>query len=711
MRAIVLFMAIATPTMAGSAQVTPIQKVVSMLTDMLAKAKAEKQNEQELFKKYEEFIQLTSEEKAYSIKKEKEQIEQLSADIDKAGADAMVAAKEIAAHDTDVSTWEADKAAATKQREEAHAVFSETHKDYTESIEAVERATATLKAGNKPAGAAVTFLLQLHSMNKVSVKAKKIIMSFLQDNAKDQPMVQNALLQDAAMAEDGSAFDDSMPQAKVEAYESSSGGIMEMVEQLGEKFDNERMELEKREANEVAAYDMMVKDLTNQIEATTDERNQKAAHKAKREQDKADASGALSDTQDLLAADTKFVKDMETEHRQKTSDFGIRQGVRTGEIEAIEKAMEIMTSDSVSGSGAKHLPAMIQKKSKKLALVQLRASASSANPDQREAVAFFLEDKARSLHGSRVLSLVAQKVAVDPFKKIVKMIKDMIVKLQEEANEEAEHKGFCDTEMSTNKATRDTKTEESGALKAQAEELTANIEKLATEISELEQGIADIDAAVKTATEERFEEKEKNTATIADAKAGALATGAAMKVLQDFYKKAAMTPEGTTVPEPTAEPAIKWDPRIANMVLVQVPGAPDTFEKPYTGMENGGVMGMLEVVTSDFERLDAETTAAETASAAEYDQFMADSKEDKETKDSSRRMKVTEKIDKEGALARTNKDLKSVSEELAAAEAYYEKLKPTCIDAGETYEERDARRKAEIESLKEALSILNGESV
>merc|ERR1719271_959408 len=106
----------------------------------------------------------------------------------------------------------------------------------------------------------------------------------------------------------------------------------------------------------------------------------------------------------------------------------------------------------------------------------------------------------------------------------------------------------------------------------------------------------------------------------------------------------------------------------------QVPGAPETFEKPYTGMENGGVMGMLEVVTSDFERLDAETTAAETAAAAEYDQFMTDSKDDKETKDSSRRAKVTEKIDKEGALARTNKDLKSTSEELAAAEEYYEKL-------------------------------------
>ena len=39
------------------------------------------------------------------------------------------------------------------------------------------------------------------------------------------------------------------------------------------------------------------------------------------------------------------------------------------------------------------------------------------------------------------------------------MIKDLIVRLMEEANEEAEHKGWCDTELSTNEQTRKEKTE------------------------------------------------------------------------------------------------------------------------------------------------------------------------------------------------------------------------------------------------------------
>merc|ERR1719399_1252650 len=111
------------------------------------------------------------------------------------------------------------------------------------------------------------------------------------------------------------------------------------------------------------------------------------------------------------------------------------------------------------------------------------------------------------------------------------MIQDMVVKLTEEANEEAEHKAFCDKEMGTNKATRDTKTEEADALTATIEETSAAIAKLSAEIAELTEGIAAIDAAVAKATAERTEEKVKNTATIEDAKVAKAATQRALSVL------------------------------------------------------------------------------------------------------------------------------------------------------------------------------------
>merc|ERR1719272_2933227 len=343
-----------------------------------------------------------------------------------------------------------------------------------------------------------------------------------------------------------------------------------------------------------------------------------------------------------------------------------------------------MTSHSVAGSGDKHLPALIQKKG--TALAQLRSETTSS---VQQAVATYLNDQAAK-QNSRILSLLATKVAADPFKKIVKMIQDMIQKLTEEAQEEAEHKGFCDSELGSNKATRDTKTEESDTLKANIEELTANIGKLAEQIAELSSAIAAIDKAVSEATAQRNTEHEKNTIAIADAKAGKEAVARAMSVLKAYYDKAA-----------------------SNTALLQnkVPGSPATFDKPYTGMEGGGVMGMLEVCESDFARLDSETTAGEAENQKSYEQFMADSTASKDTKTGDMKNKDSEKQGKESANAQANKDLKGVSEELSAALAYYEKLKPSCVDATESYEERVARRKEEIESLKEALKILNGEGI
>merc|ERR1719498_632506 len=86
---------------------------------------------------------------------------------------------------------------------------------------------------------------------------------------------------------------------------------------------------------------------------------------------------------------------------------------------------------------------------------QLRSD--SRNPAQAR-VAAYLQEQATKV-GSRVLSALAARVSDDPFVKVKKMIKDLIVRLMEEANEEAEHKGWCDTELSTNEQTRKEKTE------------------------------------------------------------------------------------------------------------------------------------------------------------------------------------------------------------------------------------------------------------
>merc|ERR1719440_2064795 len=141
------------------------------------------------------------------------------------------------------------------------------------------------------------------------------------------------------------------------------------------------------------------------------------------------------------------------------------------------------------------------------------------------------------------------------------MIKDLIVKLMEEAAEEAEHKGWCDKELATNGQVRKEKTEAVEVLYADIDELEASISKLSDEITELTQAVAALDEAVAKATKIREEEKAKNAETIKDAKEAQVAVAQALTVLKDFYAKAG---------EATA--------------LLQQQ-QPEIFDEPYKGMQ------------------------------------------------------------------------------------------------------------------------------
>merc|ERR1719393_456611 len=192
----------------------------------------------------------------------------------------------------------------------------------------------------------------------------------------------------------------------------------------------------------------------------------------------------------------------------------------------------------------------------------------------------------------------------------------------EEAQAEAESKGFCDTEMSTNEQTRTEKSDAVETLKSEISELTASIAKLTEEIAELQKSVADAGAAVAKATSIRAAEKEKNTATIQDAQEAQTAVAQALGVLKEFYDKAAKATS-----------------------LVQ---EPEIFsDEPYKGMgaESGGVVGMIEVIQSDFARLESETVAAEEAAQKEYDELMGDSDIDKAQKTADIEHKTSTKQD------------------------------------------------------------------
>jgi len=651
--------------LAAASEVTPVQKVIQLMQGMLEQGKAEKHEEQVQFAAYKQFCDDTEVEKKRAIAEANERIDILKADISKYTADAARLTKEIAAHDEDISVWTGDSKAATKVREIEKADYDATHKDYSESISALERAIAVLKkqAYNRPQ--ALVQVSALTTMRLIPTEAKKALNAFLQEDPADEGLAVSA------------------PEA--EGYEFQSQGVIDMLEKLLDKFVAERTQLEKEEMNSKHAYDMLMQDLKAQIAQATQDRTEKAETKAKKLQAKADAEGDLADTTTTRDADEKYLADLVATCEQKASDFESRQQLRAEELVAIEKAIEIISSGAVQGNAEKHLPTLIQRSSS----LAFLASDMSNQANQNRA-AQYLRERASEL-SSRVLSTVAMRASDDPFAKVKKMIKDLIVRLMEEANEEAEHKGWCDTELSTNEQTRKEKTEAVETLHAEIDQLEASIAKLTEDITELTKAVAELDAAMAKATELRQEEKATNTETIKDSQEAQTAVAQALTVLKEFYEKAG---------EATA-------------LLQQQPEAPEIFDKPYQGMqaENGGVVGMLEVIQSDFARLESDTKAAEATAQKEYDTFMTDSKVDKEKKTTDIEHKTAKKQDETQALTVKNEDLEGTQKELDAALAYFDKLKPSCVDAGVSYEDRVARRKEEIESLQEALRILNGEDI
>lgn len=678
-----------------------IAKVIQMLTDMQAKGKKEKQDEQVRFATFKQFCKSTGTEKVKAIAAGKDEIEQLNAAIGKAEADVQEITEFVAGLDQDVATWTDDLAKAREERKKQKAAFDEAHKEYVDSIAAVERAVELLKKGPGQSFAQVAkdmdSFLQINGAS-LSLHKRKLLMSFLQ---RESP--------GAKLLQEGAFLDDGVAPPEVAAFESSSGGIIEMVEKLGEKFDDEKMALEKREANQRSAFNMMQADLEGSIETAGMERGMKESAKAQRLEDAAASKGDLGDTTSALAEDEKYLKDLNSECAQKEFDYTNRQEIRQGEIEAIGKAIEIMSSTMAAGE--KHLGFA----QRAVSLAQFRSKQHSFQ-DVQAAAANFLREQAENMKSSSLL-LLATKVGADPFKKVKKMIQDMITKLMEEANADAEQKAFCDAEMGTNKQTRDRKTEESENLKADIEEYTAAIAKLAEESSGLSDDIAAVDAAIEKATSERDAEKAKNQETIKEATTAEAAVGQALALLKEFYEKAA---EPIEQPAPQQGP-IKYDNRAlqllkggaaaAAFLQGRVPGAPEMEEGQYTGMANGGVLGLMEVVQSDFAKVLSETTASEADAARAYEEFMADSSQDKAVKETDLKHKATSKSEKESALATAKKDLRITQEELMAALQYYEKLKPTCEAKVMSYEEKVAQRKAEIESLQEALEILSGTNI
>merc|ERR1719275_56943 len=123
-----------------------------------------------------------------------------------------------------------------------------------------------------------------------------------------------------------------------------------------------------------------------------------------------------------------------------------------------------------------------------------------------------------------------------------------------------------------------------------------------------------------------------------------------------------------------------------------------------------GIIGLIEVIESDFQKGLSDMTGAEESAQAEYEQLTKDNEIATTTKTQDVKYKTKESKDLDKATAEAESDRSGVQTELEAVEKYLAELHEQCDETAPTYKEHVRRRSAEIAGLKEALQILEGEA-
>jgi len=360
-----------------------------------------------------------------------------------------------------------------------------------------------------------------------------------------------------------------------------------------------------------------------------------------------------------------------------------------------EKSLSFLQQDAQSQSLRGSLATAAQGSTAGATAGSTASQAQTALQTQLQRKALEVLRKEGGRLGSLALSALAVRSASDPFTKVKDLIQKLVERLIDESTQEATKKGFCDESLAKAETDRTFRWEEVLKLNGELAQLEAKKKELAFEIEDLGYALTELNGALGEATRLRDQEKTENLQTIKDANEGLKAVSEALIILKTFYKDALK-----------AEAFIQSK---LSPVEDDNPGA--GFDGAYTGSQtsSNGILGLLEVIQSDFERTLRKTTESEKEAAAAFVKY------DRATKADISGKSQKKELDEED-LKTTITTIASKMEEMGDNMDLVDKanseiltLKPMCIDTGMSYSERVQKREDEIAALKKALCILDPE--
>jgi len=735
-----LSVALAVSAFELNSDVSPVQKVVTMLEDLQTQVIMEGKTEAKSYDKFACFCKDMSEEKTWDIEDAQDLIADLTATINQKTADREDYDQVIAEQSQILEEKEKTMEESAALRKKNYDAFMLELNDCYTATKEIDFAVVELKAREKEVHSS---LVSLKGMTK-TVRKMALLAEALGLESKHRKAVDALLQQD--------------PEVPMEDFTFDATEVIKEVKELKPGFEGRIKELKLAESKSVFEH-------TSVMQALTDEK--KAAEKtlAEAEKMKAEAMKTIADSQQQLTTtsaqmtdDQAYLKDLMELCNTKSKEWDQRSKMRQDELTALTSALSIMkervaakttektvrfmqgetavskaavvaddssaakdtksadavTADASEGDAdsdtdAQELadgveaeaaaPSFVQLSSPRRAIasaIQLRG-APADKADGRTRVLTLLRKRSEELD-SPVLAALASKVAADPFVKIRKLIQELIERLLQEAADEANHKGWCDKAFGKAKQSRATKAEMVTKLNTALSENEAKRDGLAEQIAKLTKELDELNNSLSTTTKMRNDESAENAATVSEAQEGLEAVEEAIDILDKFYKT-------------SAKAEIEFLQTHANTKGV-ADDLPDTgFGGAYKASQGAstGVLGMMDVIKSDFERTIKETEKDEKHAAAEFLAFDTETKSSISQKTTAKNAMDSEKVETEGSIAEDKESLTQEQSLLDKSIQEIQELQPACVDTGMSYEERVAKREQEIESLKEALCTLDKE--
>jgi chromosome segregation ATPase len=652
-------------TAAQAAQANPISKILDLLSGLRSKVVSDGEAEQKSYEEFSKWCKDESTEKKFEIEDGRNQVDSLTATIEKAAATISELDSKIAKLTKAVSQNEKDLDSATEVRHKEHEDYVSTDKEMVESIDTLEKAIAILEKALKQ-GSSLIQAVNTPAMQELS-QSLSVIVDAGVIGTNDKARL-SAFLQSHEEAEDSMG---QAPEAAAYASHDGSSAIMDLLGDLLDKAESQKAAADKAEMTARFEYEKVKQSLTNQIAFDNKQLDASRKGLAAQREVKATAEGDLETTQKELNEDLKSDSETHDDCEKRAQEWDVSMQERAQEINALDTATKIIKEKT--GGAENQAYGLVQVSSKAVthdfrgALAQIASAGQKAGDKQLSALA--------------VRVRAALSSSADPFAKVKGLISEMIEKLEKKAEEEASQHAFCETETKKSTDKKEDKESEIEGLSAKIDKAVSRIATLKEEIANMQGELASISKDNKEMTDLRSEEHASFLVVEKDYSDGIEGVQMALKVLRDYYS------QGSFIQQPA------------------------TSSHSKSSSAGGSIISIMEVAEEDFSRMLTEAREDEADAQSKYDSMMEENKLSTTTKSGGVKYKTQEIGQLEKAVAENKDSRDSVSEELDAVLEYLSKLNDQCIAKPEPYEERKRRREEEISGLKNALEILEGEAI